>query len=138
MKHSVLIVEDEILVALDLKDTLEELGFAPVNVASDMPSARALGASVPEVAFVDVNLRDGPTGPDIGAFLADRGTTVMFLTANPRQVRSDGTGLGVLSKPVGREQVQAAARFAVACRSGLPATAPVGFIPFRSGTIAPR
>ncbi len=53
------------------------------------------------IAFVDVNLRDGKTGPDIGAELAAAGKTVIFMTGNPEEVASGVSGaLGVISKPV--------------------------------------
>ena len=55
------------LVALDLQATLEELGFGPVDLASCMETAiQAAGTdrgSAPDLALVDVNLADGPTGP---------------------------------------------------------------------------
>lgn len=54
-----------------------------------------------EVAFVDVNLIDGATGPEIGKRLAADGVTVVFNAGNPEQL---GTGiegtLGVILKPM--------------------------------------
>lgn len=98
---TVLIVEDEMLVAIDLEASLEEHGYRPVGIAADMSRAMELASIRPDVALVDCNLRDGPTGPIIGRMLGQTyGTTVIFLTANPAMLNEgiDGT-LGVVSKP---------------------------------------
>lgn len=99
-RPSVLIVEDEIFVALDVERVLEEAGFTVVGVAADRQEAmmRADGA---KLAFIDVNLRDGMTGPTIACTLADtHGATVIYLTANPAQIDPVANGaVGVLRKP---------------------------------------
>lgn len=101
MAGRILIVEDEIIVAMDLEATLEDFGFETVGIAADTPSALQLGAANPDVALVDVNLRDGATGPEIGARLArDFGVNVVFITANPRMLGDGVPGaIGVLHKP---------------------------------------
>ncbi|GLS88781.1 response regulator [Cypionkella aquatica] len=101
MAGRILIVEDEIIVAMDLEATLEDFGFETVGIAADTSSALQLGAANPDVALVDVNLRDGPTGPEIGARLArDFGVNVVFITANPRMLGDGVPGaIGVLPKP---------------------------------------
>lgn len=81
-----LIVEDEIFVALDLERILEDRGYDVVAIAADKAEAMT-HATLCDVAFVDVNLRDGPTGPDIARALAnDHGVKVVFVTANPAQI----------------------------------------------------
>ena len=117
---TVLIVEDEMLVAIDLEASLEEHGYHPVGIAADMSRAMELASFRPDVALVDCNLRDGPTGPMIGRMLGQTyGTTVIFLTANPAMLDKgiDGT-LGVVSKPCGYESVGALVDFAVRARRG--------------------
>ncbi|MDB5658946.1 MAG: response regulator [Cypionkella sp.] len=101
MAGRILIVEDEIIVAMDLEATLEDFGFETVGIAADTTSALQLGARNPDVALVDVNLRDGPTGREIGARLArDFGINVVFITANPRMLGDGFPGaVGVLPKP---------------------------------------
>lgn len=101
MAGRILIVEDEIIVAMDLEATLEDFGFESVGIAADTPSALQLGAASPDVALVDVNLRDGPTGPEIGARLVrEFGVNVVFITANPRMLGDGVPGaIGVLHKP---------------------------------------
>lgn len=134
--NSVLIVEDEVLVALDLQATLEELGFGPVDLAYDLPSALETARRRPDgahaIALVDVNLADGPTGPIIGSSLAtDHGTAVIFLTANPQSAQAAAAGLGIVSKPVDRAAIEAVATYAAAVRSGAECPPPPDLIPLR-------
>jgi DNA-binding response OmpR family regulator len=116
----VLIVEDELLVALELQNVLEDLGCDVVGIAPDSRRARDLAAHDVDIALVDLNLRDGPTGPDVGAELVDRGVTVLFMTANP-SLLGDGVpgAVGVLPKPVEHDEVKAAAAYITAMRQGL-------------------
>jgi DNA-binding NtrC family response regulator len=96
----VLIVEDEIFVALDLENILMSSGFAVSGIAADQASALAF-ASVSDVALVDVNLRDGPTGPAIARTLARQyGISIIFVTANPAQIGEfEDMALEVVNKP---------------------------------------
>ncbi|KQN05329.1 MULTISPECIES: response regulator [unclassified Sphingomonas] len=125
---TVLIVEDEMLVATDLEASLEELGYRPVGIAADMPKAAQLAQMRPDVALVDCNLRDGLTGPQIGRMLGcTYGTTVIFLTANPRLLEGGVEGtLGVVSKPCGYDSVGQIVEFAVRARAGDRSAPPMG------------
>ncbi len=117
MSCKVLVVEDEIFVAIDIESVLQELGHRPVGIAADSRRALEL-AQEAELAFVDLNLIDGPTGIDVGKRLADRGVTVLYMTANPSQL---GTGVpgtvGVLPKPVNERELRSAVEYAVAVRN---------------------
>lgn len=115
MPDRILIVEDELLVALDLEASLEDLGYAPVGIAPDAQSALKLAELKPQLALVDLNLRDGLSGPDIGAALArDHGIRVLFMTANPRLLGDGIAGtVGVLTKPFDIRAVQVAVEYAM-------------------------
>lgn len=128
MSVRVLIVEDEIFVATEIEHLVEEMGHDALPIASDQRSALRQAAEA-DVALVDLNLRDGPTGAQIGKILAQtHGVTVVFMTANPSQLGEgvDGT-LGVLSKPVTDRELQQAVRFAVARRCEEKAVPPQRF-----------
>ena len=84
MAARILIVEDEMLVAMDLESILADSGFEPVGIAADLTTAEEYFDQSIDLALVDLNLRDGLTGPQIGKLLGARGVTVLFLTANPR------------------------------------------------------
>ncbi len=100
MSSRILVVEDEILVALELEATAQDLGHEVIGIAADTQTALRLAPRA-DIALVDVNLRDGETGPAIGRRLAQEyGITVVFVTANPDQLGKGVPGaLGVVSKP---------------------------------------
>ncbi len=100
MTHTVLIVEDEIFVATDIERILEEAGYAVSAIAADKKSALAAAAGS-HIALVDLNLRDGLTGPDIACQIArEHGIKVIYVTANPAQInpRADNA-IGFIRKP---------------------------------------
>jgi len=104
---------------MELESILEDLGHEPVGIAPDLPSAEQLAADPLDLALVDLNLRDGLTGPEIGRRLTDRGVGVLFITANPR-ILGDGIAgtVGVLTKPTDEATVRAAVDYALKLRSG--------------------
>ncbi len=110
---SVLIVEDEIFIAMEIERILEEAGYSVVAIAADQPGALAAGRNA-EVAFVDLNLRDGPTGPQIARELATRyGVRVVYVTANPAQIGEPApTAVGCIRKPFTPHAILAAAALA--------------------------
>lgn len=126
MTARILIVEDEFLVALDMQVGLEDAGHDVIGVGDDWTSAIRLAELGPNVALVDINLCDGATGPSIGAWLGQEiGCTVIFVTANPRQIDIPIPGaLGVMIKPVDSRQVVEAVGFALAARDGHPTPTP--------------
>ncbi|MEJ7925369.1 response regulator [Sphingobium sp. AN641] len=113
MRKRVLIVEDEIFVALELEQAVESADFDVVAIAAD--SASALDAADQcDIALVDLNLRDGPTGPSIGVTLASQfGVRVIYVTANPAQIgEAAAAAMGVIVKPFRAQSVQGALRLA--------------------------
>lgn len=102
MASQIMIVEDEFLIAMELEQIVGNLGYDCIGVADDTVSAIDLVAKNPDIALVDVNLSDGPTGPIIGARLANEyGVKVVFVTANPKQLGDGVEGtLGAVTKPV--------------------------------------
>jgi DNA-binding NarL/FixJ family response regulator len=110
---NVLIVEDEFLVALELEDILTDAGHNVVGIVPDKASMQALDHP-PEVALVDLNLRDGPSGPTIAQLLAEKfGTTIVYVTANPSQIgRPAPTAIGVVQKPFSQHAILTAVALA--------------------------
>lgn len=110
----ILLVEDELLLALDAQDIAETEGHQVVGLAPDARQAFALaGEHSPDLALVDLNLRDGLTGPEIGIRLAQEyGIPVLFVTANPSLAPVDRPGiLGILPKPYAATELAQALRF---------------------------
>jgi CheY-like chemotaxis protein len=120
MSKIALIVEDEIFVALDLEQILIDAGYTVAAIAADSESALSAAPGC-SFAFVDVNLRDGSTGPAIAQRMVDDyGMKVVFVTANPSQIGDAGTcltgsgggALGYIRKPFCDQSVRAAAALA--------------------------
>lgn len=127
MSVKVLIVEDEFLVAVNLQALIEDLGYQTVGIAADTPSAIALANDAPDVALVDLNLRDGPTGPRIGEALSRMGISVLYVTANPRMLGNGVPGtLGVMTKPCEADMMRNGLQYAVGRRKGMDVPPPVG------------
>ena len=62
----ILIVEDEVPIAMALAEGLERAGHLVTGPASTMAEALALCEALsPELALLDVNLRDGSDGVDV-------------------------------------------------------------------------
>lgn len=110
---NVLIVEDEFLVALQLEDILTDAGHKVVGIAPDTAAVQAL-AKPPEVALVDLNLRDGRSGPVIAQWLAEQfGTVIVYVTANPGQIGTPApTAVGIVQKPFSHDAILAAVSLA--------------------------
>jgi len=116
MGKTAIIVEDEIFVALDLERILTDAGYSVVGIAADRSTACEIGRGC-DFAFVDVNLRDGPTGPDIAATLArDHDVKVVFVTANPSLIAGHAQALGYVRKPFSEASITAAAAIASGAR----------------------
>lgn len=123
MPARILIIEDEALVAMELRYVLEDLGHEVVGIAADAGAARTLSLETDiDLALVDIHLSDGPTGIDLGRELGQQcGVTVVFMTANPGMVRNGVAGtIGVLSKPADECAVQKAVDYALGRRAGRP------------------
>jgi len=101
---SVLIVEDESLIAFFLEDTLDELGYACCGVAENAERAVALAKEQrPTLAFVDIGLRGDQDGVAVASKLRDLGVTIVFLTGSSdpeTRRRAEAVGPhGILNKP---------------------------------------
>jgi two-component system, response regulator PdtaR len=126
MSQSILIVEDEVFVALEMQSILEENGHSVLGIAADLEGALAYTEAEIGLALVDLNLRDGLTGPQIGERLAnEHDAAVLFVTANPRLLGDGIAGtIGVLTKPTDEASLLAAVNYALRRRAGENAAAP--------------
>ena len=121
MTPRILIIEDEAIVAMELRFVLEDLGYEVVDAVADARSARNVVRETPvDLALVDIHLSDGPTGVELGRELAnDQNVTVLYMTANPGMVRDGVAGtIGVLTKPTDERAVQTAVDYALRRRQG--------------------
>ena len=127
MRKKVLIVEDEIFVALEIEQIVEDAGFGVGAIAADRAAALAHARDC-DIALVDLNLRDGPTGPQIGMELASQhGVRVIYVTANPAQIGEAAVAaLGVITKPFRPQSIAAALELVAAEIAGFTPFPPPG------------
>jgi DNA-binding LytR/AlgR family response regulator len=97
----VMIVEDEMLLAMELESEVEMAGHQVTGLAMNSSQARELmSGDRPDFAFVDIHLMDGPTGIDVGRGLADAGIPYVFVSGNIKRIPDDFAGaLGAIEKP---------------------------------------
>jgi len=101
----VLIVEDSWHVSTGLRMLLEARG-ATVDgpVATTADAMRLVSESTPDVAIVDINLRDGELSYELIDRLLDRGIRIVVLTGYADLSLRQGKVAAILHKPV-REEV---------------------------------
>jgi CheY-like chemotaxis protein len=127
----VLIVEDEVLLAVELEFLLEEVGCHSVGHAMSSDEAVTLAHDLqPDLALVDVHLCDGPTGVEVARKIhEDCGAVALFMTANVKRLPEDFAGAcGVIGKPYSSHGVKTALEYLKVCmRQGhAPGPVPVG------------
>jgi CheY-like chemotaxis protein len=97
----VLIIEDDLLVALHLQTLLEQNGATSVDIAdTESKAIRAAAANPPSVITSDVGLASG-TGPAaVQAIQQEHGAIpVIFVTGKPETCPPCGPRARVLGKP---------------------------------------
>jgi DNA-binding response OmpR family regulator len=98
----ILIVEDEGLVSLAMEWALRIAGHDVLGPAGTVEEAIALtGATEPDLALVDLNLRDGGDGSIVARHLHERyHTPILFLTAQVAHARAnEDAAWGLIRKP---------------------------------------
>lgn len=126
-----MIVEDEALLALELELEVESAGHVVVGTAASRKAAfDIIDQTVPDFAFVDVHLSDGPSGIDIGRRLAERSIPFVFVTGNVKRIPEDFVGaIGAIEKPYTMNGLQNALNYiAATVAGGDSATPPPGLI----------
>jgi two-component system response regulator LytT len=80
----ILIVEDELLIATNLKLILEDMGYAPMEpVGTKEQAIETLQKENPDLALLDINLQGKQDGITIGQYIRDNiQIPFIFLTSN--------------------------------------------------------
>ena len=114
-RRRALIVEDEVLIALDLEDAMSDLGYEVCGLAPGDRQARSLAMrDQPDVALVDVCLEGGREGIETARWLREVcGASVVFVTARTdadtvERIHARVPGAPVLAKPVYRDRLAVA------------------------------
>lgn len=86
MKEKILIVEDEFIVANDLKIMLTRAGFQVTGIAASVVQARKLMADKrPDWVLLDIMLKGSLTGIDLAWELREQGVPFLYISANTNQ-----------------------------------------------------
>jgi CheY-like chemotaxis protein len=108
---SVLIIEDEPLIALTIENIVTDMGHAVVGIGHTQSEALAMvGQEKPGLILADIQLADGSSGIDaVTEIVAGDTTPAIFITAFPERVL---TGMKpepafLIAKPFQAEQVKA-------------------------------
>jgi len=107
----ILIIEDEMIIALDLENLVSELGHTVVGIATTREEAVKLAKETgPDLVLADIQLADGSSGVDAASdILGTLNIPVIFITAFPECLltgeRLEPTYL--IAKPFLRDTVKA-------------------------------
>jgi DNA-binding NarL/FixJ family response regulator len=111
-RRRALIVEDELMIALDLEGAMSALGFDICGLASTADTARSIAMdNQPDVVLMDVNLDGGREGIEAARWLREVcDTAVVFVTSyndhdTVERIHEQVPGAPVLPKPVYRERL---------------------------------
>ena len=113
----VLIIEDEVLIALDLQEMLASAGATTFSFAeTERAAIDAARLRRPDVILSDVMLREG-TGPKaVATIQRELGPLpVIYVTATPEACAQCDPPARVLTKPVATTAVRAAFRAVAPC-----------------------
>src|SRR5436305_739460 len=94
-QRRVLVIEDEDILAAELQALLEGRGYLVSGVAADTAEAMTLvNKAKPDWAIVDLHLRDGLTGAQIGRKLAQEyAIPVLYVTSDALTAPLDQPGI---------------------------------------------
>lgn len=111
----VLIVEDEMLLAMDIEAMVEDSGHQVLAEAASLTDVEQLPDDTdPQLAFVDIHLADNTNGLDVARIIRKRWpeALVIFVTANVSKIPPDFCGAhGVIAKPFSHSGVVNALRY---------------------------
>jgi len=96
-----LIVEDQVLLAMALKDELEDGGYRVLELAIGHQEALGFAKEVkPDLALVNINLADGDDGVALAHDLKAIGVPVLFISGQANRARLEkAVAIASLAKP---------------------------------------
>lgn len=113
-----LVVEDELLVALDIESILTEAGMVVVGPAASAAEALELISSTAfDAALLDANLHGEPIN-DVAAALVERRIPFAYVTGYGRESLPPGFEAAIITKPFDANQLVAATRELLAQHGG--------------------
>jgi CheY-like chemotaxis protein len=101
-RYRILVVEDDALIAMELGERLEDMGYAILGPAATVAEAEKLVAGQkPDAALLDSNLA-GVSSTDLAAALASQGVPVAFCTGydSIKNLPPELKAAPILTKPI--------------------------------------
>ncbi len=91
MKPKILVVEDEVLIAMQIKSILEEMGYDVfINVYSVESAIQHIEADSYNLVLVDINLNKAKDGIDLGRYLLEKNTIpFIYITSYSNKMTLD-------------------------------------------------
>lgn len=96
-----LIVEDQVILAMGLQSELEDGGYRVLELADHHQEALAIAREVkPDLALVNIGLADGDDGVALARDLKTMGVPVLFISGQPdKAILAKAVGMASLPKP---------------------------------------
>lgn len=135
--RSVLVVEDEPLVAFDNEHVLEQAGFTVTATVDDYEHAvSVIEEGEVDLVIADVRLHGDKTGIDVARHARDKGLPVLFVTGACPPDAAD-LAVGCLAKPyLPRELLSAIDVIEALLRGDEPPRFPTGLHMFEGGALS--
>lgn len=134
-RKTLMIVEDEALVAINLRDELEDAGYHVLNLTDRQAEAVEVAkASRPDLALVNVRLAGRDDGIELSKSLKELGIPVLLISGQVNRARSAQTvAIGSLPKPYDAADMVLAVTYLLARLQGVePGTLPTGLEVFEA------
>lgn len=117
-KQKILIVEDETIIALDLKNTISKLGYLVTDTVKNYDEAlKSVLDNEPHIILMDINLKEEKDGINIAEQINKiKQLDIIYLTGNAEKEvieRAAKTNpVGYLTKPIREKQLKASLQLA--------------------------
>lgn len=135
-RPTLMIVEDEVLVAMTLRDELEEAGYHVLDLTDSHTEAVAAAKECkPDLALVNIRLAGRDDGIELAEHLKALGIPVLFISGQVSRAKSAATvAIGSMPKPYSAADMVKAVAYLLAHLKGdesLPC--PEGLEVFKTG-----
>lgn len=119
-RETIMIVEDEALIALALYDELQDAGFKVLDLTDRQDDALQVAkAEKPDLALVNISLAGGDDGIELSEHLKAIGIPVLLISGQVSRARSAKTvAIGSMPKPYNAAEMVAAVTYLFARLNG--------------------
>ncbi len=119
MSNRILIVEDEAIIALDLKFQLQSLDYDIIDTVDNGQDAIDVAAEyLPDVVLMDIKLKGEMTGIEASNVISELGIAIVYLTANTDPETFEKSNIkgsyGFISKPFDIDKLDKTLKIAIA------------------------